>query len=118
MLAAQNGNLDTLKWLVDTKKGDIRAKDKVTPRPVPTLGPFALFSIFDTFIGFVYARFYGNLQAGRTALKLCKNPDVRRWMIGYIKRNPSSTRKGKDKTDEPGAKRRKTVANIKSKRAF
>ena len=40
MLAAQNGHLDTLKWLVEAKGGDIRAKTKVTPCPFSSLSPF------------------------------------------------------------------------------
>ena len=52
MLAASNGHLDTLKWLVDVKGGDIRAKTKVTPRPVPSLSPFRPIALLNTLPAF------------------------------------------------------------------
>ena len=58
MFAADSGHLDTLKWLVEAKGGDIRAKNKVTPRPFPTIVcsvpllcsmPFPLFDLSHVF---------------------------------------------------------------------
>ena len=52
MRAAEGGHLDTLKWLVEAKGGDINAKAKVTARPLPTLSSFVqlLCLIFSLFI--------------------------------------------------------------------